>query len=142
MADETEIRAVSDKMLANLERLAALEHAKRAMTVGTDEFVAAAQEVETLSRLVFRWSGLQMQLAAESKQAVSSGQIPAIPLVDVHPRPLDRVLALWREAQIRLEIAHPGSPEAQSAAEDIERLREEYHATTDAKLAEPDDDGR
>jgi hypothetical protein len=38
------------------------------------------------------------------------------------------ILANWREAQLRLEIARPGSPEASSAADGIERLREEYHA--------------
>jgi hypothetical protein len=31
-------------------------------------------------------------------------------LIDVEPRPIDRILANWREAQLRLEIAAPGSP--------------------------------
>jgi hypothetical protein len=41
---------------------------------------------------------------------------------------MDRILANWREAQLRFELAQPGSPEAEVATSDIERLREEYQA--------------
>ena len=50
------------------------------------------------------------------------------PLTSFEPRPLDIVLSHWREAQLRLEVAPLGSAEAQRAATDIERLREEYQA--------------
>ncbi|HET7473400.1 MAG TPA: hypothetical protein VFJ71_09765 [Candidatus Limnocylindrales bacterium] len=141
MADEHEIRATSDHTIAIIERLGQIEHDKRGVALGSPEFISMAAEVERLSRLLFRWSGFQMQLATESASAVSRGDIPAEPLAAVQPRPLDRVLALWREAQIRLELAKPGSPEADAAATDIERLREEYHATTEAKLSEDETDG-
>jgi len=39
---------------------------------------------------------------------------------------MDRILAQWREAQLRLEIAKPGSDEALLGAEAMDRLREEY----------------
>jgi hypothetical protein len=139
MTDEHEIRATSDRTIAILERLGRIEHEKREVALGSPEFVAMAGEVERLSRVLFRWSGIQMQMATESAAAVSRGDLPAGPIAAIRPRRLDRVLALWREAQIRLEVAKPGSAEAEAAANDIERLREEYHATTEAKLAEHDD---
>lgn len=54
--------------------------------------------------------------------------------IDVEPRPLDRILANWREAQLRFELATPGSPEAEAATADIERLREEYQATHEVRM--------
>jgi hypothetical protein len=138
MADERELRATSDQMVAILERLGRIEQDKREVAVGSPEFVAMAVEVERLARILFRWSGFQMQLATASVDAVERGDASAVPLTTIHPRPLDRVLALWREAQFRLELAQPGSPEAEMASNDIERLREEYHATMEAKLAESD----
>ena len=140
MADQHEIRATSDHTFAILERLRTVEHDKREVALGSPEFVEMAREVERLSRLLFRWAGLQMQLATESSAAVSRGDIPADPLVAIQPRALDRVLALWREAQMRLELAKPGSAEAAAAADDIERLREEYHGTMEAKLATEETD--
>ncbi len=56
-------------------------------------------------------------------------------LIDVQPRPLDVILSNWREAQLRLEIARPGSLEAQTASDDIERLREEYQSGFETKTA-------
>jgi hypothetical protein len=58
---------------------------------------------------------------------VGRGEQSSAPLSEVIPRPLDRILAVWREAQLRFEIARPGSPEAAAAADEVERLREEYH---------------
>jgi hypothetical protein len=52
---------------------------------------------------------------------------------------MDVVLAAWREPQLRLEIATPGSSEAAAAAEAVERLREEYQATFDAKRERHDE---
>ena len=133
MTDEGEMRASSDAMLKMLERLHTVEMEKRAAPVGSDEFVSLAAEAERISRVVFRWSGLQQQMADQSVVAVGRGELDGRPLSTVQPRPLDRILAQWREAQIRLEIARPGSPEAEAAAADVERLREEYRAVLDDK---------
>ena len=138
MPDQQEIRATSDHMMLMLDQLRDVETRKRETPIGTPEFVGLAEESEHLSRMVFRWSGLQMQLASQSQAAVRGGTLESEPIVTIEPRPLDRVLALWREAQFRLEIAMPGSAEAEAAANEIERLREEFHATTDAKLAADD----
>jgi hypothetical protein len=72
---------------------------------------------------------MQLQMAETVAARAASGKIdPTVRLINVEPRPLDVILAHWREAQIRLEIATPGSPEAQAAATAIEGLREEYQA--------------
>lgn len=136
MTDEAEIRATSDHMLELLARLRALEDEKRTFPLGSDDFIRRAEDAERLSRTIFRWSGLQMNLAERSGTAVRQGRMPPRPIAAVEPRRLDQILALWREAQILLEIAKPGSPEAAAAANDVERLRDEYHATADARRAD------
>lgn len=74
-------------------------------------------------------------MAHSAAARIEAGELgPNVRLVDVEPRPLDRVLAHWREAQLRLEIAVPGSPEAEAAARDIERLREEYQAGHESRV--------
>ena len=139
MTDEHELRATSDHTFAILDRLGTIEKDKREVSIGSPEFVEMAAEVERLARILFRWSGLQMQLAKESSAAARRGEVLDQTIEMMAPRALDKVLALWREAQIRLELAKPGSPEAEAAANDIERLREEYHDTTETKLGENGD---
>jgi hypothetical protein len=126
--DEHELRADSDRMFQMLRRLRETEEQKRLVGMGTPEFVELAAEVERLSRLIFRWSGIQMQSAHAMAAAVERGDIAGEPLEAVKPRPLDEVLAAWREAQVRFELARPGSEEARVAADEIERIREEFHA--------------
>jgi hypothetical protein len=129
MDDEHELRAHSDRMVELLKRLQTLEEEKHHVGVGTPEFLDLAGEVERLSRLVFRWSGIQMQSAEHAAALVQRGEMPGTPLDSVEPRPLDVILASWREAQLRFELAKPGSDEAEQAARDVERLREEFGAT-------------
>lgn len=75
-----------------------------------------------------------MALAAETR--VARGENPmGVELIDVEPRPLDRILANWREAQLRFELATPGSAEAEAAMADVERLREEYQASHETRVA-------
>jgi hypothetical protein len=133
--DERQFRATTDQMLQMIDRLRAVELDKQASTLGSPEFIAHAEEAERLSRMVFRWAGMQLQMAESSAGAVQRGEMSREPLTSVEPRPLDRILANWREAQLRFEIAKPGSPEAAAAAEQVERLREEFHAVQDAKLS-------
>lgn len=115
---------MADQMLAIIAGLQEGEAAKRELILGTPEFLERAIEVEAIARLAFRWSQLQLQMA---QVATARGPSPdGVPLSEVEPRPLDVILMQWREAQLRLEIAVPGSPEASKAADDVERLREEY----------------
>jgi hypothetical protein len=72
---------------------------------------------------------MQLQVAEQAARRRESGELTGSePLTNFEPRPLDIVLSHWREAQLRLEVAPLGSPEAQQAVDDIERLREEYQA--------------
>jgi hypothetical protein len=122
-----EFRALTDQMLDYIDQLRAAEETKREVEVGSPEFIRAAKDAEEIARLAFRWAQMQLEMAL----AVQGGsrEIPAdVRLIEVKPRPLDRILAQWREAQVRLEIAAPGSPESEAAVRDIERLREEYQA--------------
>ena len=138
-----EFRAFTDQMLEYIDRLRAAEERKRSVQVGSPDFVAAAEEASELSRLAFRWAQMQLEMA-RAIQSSTDGIQPDVRLINVEPRPLDRVLAHWREAQLRLELARPGSPEAEAAVRDIERLRDEYQAGHDvqmeaggARLADP-----
>lgn len=132
MTDRGELRATSDLMLQMLERLQAAEVAKRDLRPGTREFADLAYRVVELSRSVTRWSELQLRQANELL-----GQAPsATSLVDTPKRRLDEVLAEWRQAEIQLSHAHPGSSEFQAAGEAVERLREEYRELQDRKMGE------
>jgi hypothetical protein len=133
MENERELRAHSDHMVRLIERLHALEEEKHHVGVGTPEFVELAAEVERLSRLIFRWSGLQLQTAELNAARLERGEISGEPLDVFPPRPLDVILANWREAQFRFELAAPGSDEAMQAAQDVERLRDEFKAAQEQK---------
>jgi hypothetical protein len=132
-----EFRAFTDQMLAYIDQFRAAEERKRSVEVGSPEFIAAAEEASELSRLAFRWAQMQLEMA-RAMQANGDQVASDVRLVDVVPRPLDRVLAHWREAQLRLEMARPGSPEADAAVKDIERLRDEYQAGHEAQQADAD----
>jgi hypothetical protein len=134
MPDRGEARAMADQMLELITEMDAGERAKRELALGTPEFVARAVDVERIARMAFRWSQMQLQMAERAAERRARGELTdSVPLIDVQPRPLDVVLANWREAQLRLEVARPGSPEAQSASDDIERLREEYQIGFESK---------
>lgn len=120
-----EFRAHTDQMLEFIDQLRLAEERKRSVPVGSPDFLMAAEEASELSRLAFRWAQMELEMAL-AVRASGDGVAPDVRLINVEPRPLDRVLAHWREAQLRLETARPGSPEADTAVKDIERLREEY----------------
>lgn len=125
-------------MLGLIDELRELEMAKQRVQYGSAEFIRLAREAEQRSRVVFRWAGMQLQMAEAAGGAVQRGEASPEPLLNVQPRPLDRILSNWREAQIRLEIAPPGSPEATAAADEVERLREEFRAAQAQKHGMPD----
>jgi hypothetical protein len=133
MAEDSELRATSDSMLAMLDRVRDLESRKRQLAPGTQDFARLAWEVAEQARLIVRWSELQLRQANES---LTNGAAPFVPLVDTPPRRLDVVLAEWRSAEMRLSQAPPGSPEADDAARDVARLRDEYGVLQERKLEE------
>ena len=140
MPDRGEFRATTDQMLDFLEELIGLERTKQAVEIGSSDFIIAAKKAEELSRLAFRWAQMQLEMAITVQERIASGAIPAqLRLLNVEPRPLDRVLANWRESEFRLQMATPGSPEAEAATRDIEHFREEYQAGHVLRLPDADD---
>jgi hypothetical protein len=127
MPNRGEFRATTDQLLDIIDELRRLEKSKQSTALGSPEFVELAVKAADQAKLTFRWCQMQLEMAHEAAARLQSGQeTPNVHLIKVTPRPIDRILANWREAQFRLEIARPGSAEAKSAADDIERLREEY----------------
>ena len=138
MPQRGEFRATTDTMLDIIDQLRAAEEKKQQVPVGSPEFLRTAKMAEELSRLAYRWAGLQLTMALSTPERIASGQLDGdVRLITVQPRPLDRILAHWREAQFRLEIAALGSPEAEAATREIERLREEYQASHEAAVQGP-----
>lgn len=132
MPNRREFRATTDKMLEIIDELRRIEEQKRGVDYASPDFVKLAEVAAEHARLTFRWAEMQLQMAYAARAAQETdGQHPTVQLENVTPRPIDKILTLWREAQIRLDIAMPGSPEAASAVADIERLREEYQVSHD-----------
>lgn len=131
-----ELRAISDKMVVLVERLSALEKAKQEMTLGSDEFVALAEEVEQFTRVVRILSEHQLEMAYKLREGRRHGEVENVRLTDVSPRKLDLILADWREAEMRLSTADQGSDSAARAAADVERLKAEYHTAQEDKRDE------
>jgi hypothetical protein len=138
VSHDSELRATSDLMLRLVDRLRAAEVTKRAESPGTETFARLAWEVTELARTVTRWSELQLRQANEAlASAVDTAETDGSPALDTIPaRRLDVVLAEWRQAEIRLSQALPGSPEVEAASEAAARLRDEYRTLQDRKLKE------
>jgi len=131
MTEQSELRATSDSMLSMLDRVRELESRKRELAPGTEAFAKLAWDVAEQARLIVRWSELQLRQANEMLSQPAASKVP---LVDVPPRRLDTVLAEWRQAEMRLSQASPGSPDAERAAGDVARLRDEYRVLQERKL--------
>src|SRR4051794_21228762 len=71
-----DFHASTDQMLEMLEHLREIEQKKQDETLGSERLAALAKEAQQVSRLVFRWSGLQEEAALASVRAVSNGAAP------------------------------------------------------------------
>jgi hypothetical protein len=131
MTTEGEVRATSDLMLQMLDRLRGTEEVKRGLNPGSREFADRAYEVVELAREVTRWSEHQLRIANE---LLARPDESTATLRDTPKRRLDEVLAEWRQAEIRLSHASPGSDDYRHATELVERLRSEYRILQDAKM--------
>jgi hypothetical protein len=121
------LRATSDALLSDLDALQALEQEKRAIQPGDPQLVRIAAKIEQLASRVLGTSVEQFRLTEQAHQLVQTGSpdAPATPIEDTR-REIRVILADWRDAERRAELAHAGSPEALAAASDIDRLRLEY----------------
>ncbi len=136
MSLEADLRDTSDRLLDQLDRLTELESAKRDATPGSPEFVELSRQVEGLAAEVFASSQRQTHLALATKVLVDTGApgVPAEPIAELDPaRDPHVVLAEWRDAERRLSTSPEGSAEHDAASKDIDRLRDEYRRSFEAR---------
>lgn len=127
------LRSTSDALLADLEQLETLERRKRELDPGDPEITDLAASVEEIARRVLGRSVRQREIASIAEDLVEEGSDAAPDAsIEETPREIHLILAEWREAERRAQEAGDGSPEATAAAEDIERLRDEYRRAHEA----------
>ena len=129
------LRATSDALIRDLERLALLERKKREMPPDDPLLVDLAAEVEQLALRVLGQSVRQRELTENARELVEaeSPDAPNRAIADT-PREIHTILAEWREAERKAMDAGAGSAAARAATSDIDRLRADYRqAHEDAK---------
>ncbi len=121
-AAQSDLRAISDSFLSQIERLTALEERKREMPVDDPAFPQLAQEVEEMARALLARAASQNVVAHEvHADAVSDGT--TLTIEEIPPgTSASRILALWREVERELAAEQPGSPRAR----DLERRAAAY----------------
>jgi hypothetical protein len=132
---EPNLHEVSDALLANLDRLRALELEKRSLPVGSPRIVELAREIEELAVLVLGTSDTQVDLAKAAVRDARAGELdPNVTIEELSaaPRELHVVLAEWRDAERRLAEVASDSSEALRLRGDIEVLRAEYRRAHEA----------
>jgi hypothetical protein len=132
------LRATSDALMSDLTALQELEQTKREIEPGDPRLVRVAAQIEQLASRVLGASVEQLHLTERVHRLVEAGspQAPDAPIEDMK-REMRVILADWRDAERRASLAEPGSPDALSAAADIERYRAEYReAFEDARHRE------
>ena len=135
MSIEPNLHEVSDALLANLDRLRALELEKRSLPVGSPRLVELATEIEALAAVVLGSTDTQVDLAKEAVREARTGQLdPNVTIEEMSaaPRELHVVLSEWRDAERRLAELPSDSSEALRLRGDIEVLRAEYGRAHDA----------
>ena len=124
MEIEEQLRSASDEMLDALEKLRVLESEKRTLPPSSTRFQKLAHEVERLAGTVTNRAQEQSELgveAAEQHELAGESTEPIEP-----PREVTVILSEWRDAERRLGLAAPGSPEEAACRAEVNRLRAEY----------------
>ena len=121
------LRATSDALMSDLDALQQLEQSKRSIEPGDPQLVRVAAQIEQLASRVLGASVEQLHLTERVHTLVELGspEAPDAPIDDMK-REVRVILADWRDAERRVGLAQPGSPEALAATADIKRLRAEY----------------
>jgi hypothetical protein len=131
------LRATSDALLRDLEVLATIEEEKRSLEPGDPRLVQLAARIEEIAQRVLVGSVRQRKLTEVVSDQVEAGSpdAPNGPIGDT-PRPMQVILAEWREAERRLVAADPGSAEAAEAEAIVSSLRDEYRRAHEAAREE------
>ncbi|HET7726631.1 MAG TPA: hypothetical protein VFK54_04825 [Candidatus Limnocylindrales bacterium] len=121
------LRATSDALLQDLERLFEIENEKRALAPDDPRLVPMSEEVAELAARLLDKSEMQRALSMRTEELVQRGDpdAPTDP-IEATPREIPVILAEWREAERVAAGLDPDSPEAHEVAARIERLRGEY----------------
>ena len=130
---ENGLRVASDRLLGTLDQLETLENEKRQLEPNSARFQTLAREIERLAAEVFAQSHAQKNLgqAAQAATARTGEELPPI-AESSNAREIPIILADWRDAERRLQLADPDSAEHAVAAADVERLRAEYRTAYSA----------
>ena len=127
------LRETSDALLRDLDVLVTLEEEKRSIEPGDDRLVELAGRIEEIAQRILSGSVRQHQLTQTVNAQVEAGSVNAPDAsIDETPRPIQAVLADWREAERRAAAAEPGSAEAAEADARVVSLREEYRRAHEA----------
>jgi hypothetical protein len=140
---EPELHATSDALLANLDRLRALEMEKRQTPLESPRLVELSDEIERLAATVLSASDVQTDLARLAVALVDEGELEGSASIEAmaDTRDVHTVLAEWRDTERRLGEAQAGSPEVTKLRARIEILRAEYrraHEAAARRSGDPD----
>ncbi len=127
------LRETSDALLRDLDVLVTLEEEKRLLEPGDTRLVELAGRIEEIAQRILSGSVRQHQLTKTVNEEVAEGG-PGAPdaSIDETPRPIQAVLADWREAERRASVAEAGTAEASEADALVIRLRNEYRRAHEA----------
>ena len=126
------LRETSDALLRDLDVLVTIEEEKRSLEPGDPRLVELAARIEEIARRVLDGTVRQHDLTREvrAQVAADSPQAPDSSIDDT-VRPIQAILAEWRDAERRAAAADPESAEAAEANALVESLREEYRRAHD-----------
>ena len=125
--DTQQVRVDSDAWMSLTATVRDIEARKRNYPPGSAKFLALAHQIEDLTRIVFELSQRQ---ARESATAIETGTASEA-VNDAPPeRTAARIIDEWRDAERRLSLAVPGSPEYIQTQREAQVLRAEYKAAT------------
>jgi hypothetical protein len=118
------LRAESDTFVAQLERLADLEHTKRDIPPSDPRFLALAVEVEQAAKALLADARGQTELGDAAHTAGLSVPITAIP----PGMSAAQIIVGWRDTERQLATMDPASDEAREARLMIDAYRRAYQA--------------
>ncbi len=127
------LRETSDALLRDLDVLVTIEEEKRSLEPGDPRLVQLAERIEEIARRILGTTERQHDLTRVVNAQVDAGS-PGAPenTIEKTPRPVQAVLAEWREAERRIVAAEPGSADAAEAAALVANLRAEYRRAHEA----------
>jgi hypothetical protein len=124
---ESGLRAVSDELLSELDRLAEIENEKRALDPGDERVTQLATQARQLAERILSTSRAEEVLVQGSAEAIRKG-LPGAPQLPIEqtPRALHLILNDWRDAERQASASVPGSEERAAFRRRADAFRAEY----------------